>query len=116
MEIYEDSNLRQTHCLTNHLTSFAGGLSILPSTINFQYAFANASFTQNSLIYTTIILVSCIYIFFAIWARVMDRRDMKKLNIIPLKDNDPNDTYFYEIIVFTGNHRESGTKSKVKFS
>jgi hypothetical protein len=55
MEIYEDTNLRQTHCQTNHLTSFAGGLSILPSTINFQYAFANASFTQNSLIYTTIL-------------------------------------------------------------
>ena len=39
MEIYEDTNLHQTHCLTNHLTSFAGGLNYLPSTINFQYVF-----------------------------------------------------------------------------
>jgi hypothetical protein len=46
----------------------------------------------------------------------MDRKDMKKLNIIPLIDNNPNDAYFYEIIVFTGNYSESGTKSKVRFS
>ena len=43
----------------------------------------------------------------------MDKRDLKKLNIIPLKDNSPNDDYFYELIVFTGDLNESGTKSKV---
>jgi len=115
MEIYEDTNLSQTHCLSNHLTSFAGGLAILPSTINFQYFFANGSFSQNSLIYSTIILVTFIYILFAIWARFMDRKDLKKLNIIPLKDNNPFHDYFYELIIFTGNGNQSGTKSNVNF-
>ena len=114
MEIYKDTNLRQTHCFSNHLTSFAGGLVILPTAINFQYVFANASFTKNPLIYLTSILVTCIYILFALWAKFMDKRDLKKLNIIPLKDNSPNDDYFYELIVFTGDLNESGTKSKVK--
>ncbi len=114
MEIYKDTNLRQTHCFSNHLTSFAGGLVILPTTINFQYVFVNASFTQNPIIYLTSILVTCIYILFALWAKFMDKRDLKKLNIIPLKDNKPNDDYFYELIVFTGDLNESGTKSKVK--
>ena len=114
MEIYKDTNLRQTHCFSNHLTSFAGGLVILPTAINFQYVFANASFTQNPLLYLTSILVTCIYILFALWAKFMDKRDLKKLNIIPLKDNSPNDDYFYELIVFTGDLNESGTKSKVK--
>ena len=50
IEIYEDTDLQQTHCLTNHLTSFAGGLVLLPSSINFQYVFENASFTKNPLI------------------------------------------------------------------
>ena len=113
MEIYEDTNLNQTHCRSYHLTSFAGGLVILPTAINFQYVFANASFTQNPLIYSTVILFSLLYIIFAIWCRYMDKRDLKKLNIIPLKDNDLNDNYFYELIVFTGNRSESQTKSKV---
>jgi polycystin 1L2 len=116
MEIYKDTNIRQTHCFSNHLTSFAGGLVILPTAINFQFVFANASFTQNPLIYLTSILVTCIYILFAIWAKFMDKRDLKKLNIIPLKDNKPNDDYFYELIVFTGDLNESGTKSKVKIN
>jgi hypothetical protein len=115
MEIYEDTNLKQTHCLTKHLTSFAGGLVILPTAINFQYVFANSSFTRNALIYSTVIIVLCIYVLFAIWARYMDKRDLKKLNIIPLKDNNPNADYFYEIIVFTGSQNESATQSKVCF-
>jgi hypothetical protein len=45
----------------------------------------------------------------------MDKRDLKKLNIIPLKDNNPSTDYFYEIIVFTGSQNESATQSKVSF-
>ena len=56
MEIYEDTNLEQTHCLSNHLTSFAGGLILIQSKINFQYVFANASFATNHLIYSTVII------------------------------------------------------------
>ena len=115
MEIYKDTNLRQTHCLTNHLTSFAGGLVILPTAINFQYVFANASFTQNPIIYLTSILVTCIYILFALWAKFMDKRDLKKLNVIPLKHNNLDDDYFYELIVFTGNYKQAGTHSNVIF-
>ena len=38
---------------------------------------------------------------------------MSKLNITPLKDNNLNDNYYYELMVFTGNRPESGTQSKV---
>jgi hypothetical protein len=113
MEIYEDSNLEQTHCLSYHLTSFAGGLDSSPSIINFQYSFANASLSRNLIIYITVILFICLYVLFAIWARYKDIRDVKKLNIIPLKDNDSSDNYFYELMVFTGNRNESETDSKV---
>ena len=116
MDIYYDTNLQQTHCLTHHLTSFAGGFVPVSSTINFQYAFANSSFTKNPLIYFTVIIVSLLYVLFAIWALFMDRRDLKKLNIVPLKDNFPNENYFYELLVFTGNRSESETRSKVNNS
>ncbi len=113
MEIYEDTNLEQTHCSSNHLTSFAGGLDASPSIINFQYSFANASVSSNPTIYITVIFFICLYVFFAIGARFQDRNDAKKLNIIPLKDNYPLDNYFYELTVFTGNRNESETNSKV---
>ena len=114
MEIFGDTNLKQTHCLSNHLTFFASGYVILPSSINFEYVFANASFSQNPLIYTAVIILTCIYILFALWAKFMDKRDLKKLNIMPLKDNNPEHDYFYEVIIFTGDQKESGTQSKVK--
>jgi polycystin 1L2 len=116
MDIYEDTNLIETHCSSNHLTSFAGGLVLLPSIINFEYAFSQPSPIQNPLIYSTILLVTLIYILFAVWARWMDLRDMKKMNITFMKDNYPNNSYFYELIVFTGDKKESGTNSKVKYN
>ena len=114
MDIYEDTNLSQSHCVSSHLTSFAGGLVLLHSTVNFQYAFSNASPIQNPLIYSTIIFLTCLYILFASWAKWMDIKDLKKMNIIFMPDNDPADNYFYELTVFTGDKNESGTNSKVK--
>ena len=113
MDIYEDTNLKQTHCSTNHLTMFAGGLVLLPSTIDFKYAFSNPSPLINPLIYSTILLVTCFYIVFGLWAKWMDWRDSKKRNLIFMKDNYPNDTYYYELTFFTGDKNESGTNSKV---
>ena len=64
MTLYKDTNLQQTHCSSNHLTSFAGGLVIMPNNINFQYVFANAAFAKNYTIYLTLIIFALIYIFF----------------------------------------------------
>jgi hypothetical protein len=38
------------------------------------------------------------------------------LGVTPLPDNHQNDQYFYQIIVFTGQRKDAGTKSKVRFS
>jgi hypothetical protein len=115
MDIYEDTTLEHTHCVSTHLTSFAGGLFLSPSTINFKYLFANASVSQNPTIYLTIIIFVFMYIFFMIWSRIMDKRDQTKIGLYPLKDNYQNDTYFYKLIIFTGNQNESETSSKVKY-
>ena len=94
MDNFNDTNLQQTHCLSSHLTSFAGGLFILPNNFNFQYVFANASFTQNWIIYCTLILFLFLYIFFALLSIYMD---LGKMKITLLKDNSFNDNYFYEL-------------------
>ena len=101
---------------SHHLTSFAGGLVVMPNNINFQYVFANASFARNYTIYITIIFFAILYFIFALWAFVMDKKDIGKLNIIPLKDNNPIDNYYYELMVFTGSCNDAGTNSKVKLN
>jgi len=113
MDIYEDTSLEYTHCMSNHLTAFAGGLVILPSTINFQYIFAEHLLSKSLLSILIIIIITCIYILFALWSRYMDIQDVKKMNLVACKDNDPNHSYFYEVIIFTGIKDKSGTKSKV---
>ena len=115
MDLYEDTNLEFTHCSSNHLTSFAGGLVLTPSSINYKYVFANAAFICSPTIYITVIFFIILYVLFAIFSIIMDKMDSKKMRFYAMKDNYPNDSYFYEIIVFTGNRSESGTQSIVSF-
>lgn len=114
MEIHEGTDLESTHCSSFHLTAFAGGLVILPSEINFAYVFANASISRNPIIYVTVIVVMCTYVLLAVWSRRMDRKDLAKLNILLVENSVRENSYLYELIVFTGNRKESGTHSKVK--
>ena len=113
MEIMRDSNALIAHCQTTHLTDFAGGFKSVVPSINFAAAFANASFLDNPVIYSTIMGLSILYILLAVIARIMDYLDKKKNNIKPLPDNSPQDCYFYEIAVLTGTRMNSGTNSKV---
>jgi hypothetical protein len=117
MEILSDSNLTHIHCQSNHLTTFAGGFVVLPNAIDFNNVWANASFLQNPVIYSTVIALVCLYILLGVWARWMDMKDEQKCGITMLgnvKDHLKKDNkYIYEIIAFTGNRLNAGTKSKV---
>ena len=115
MSLLNETNIKQTHCSSNHLTSFAGGLLLMPNQINVQYAFSNASPAKNYTIYLTLIVICILYILFGLWSIIMDKRDLKKLNINLLKDNNAVDNYFYELTLFTGDHKEAGTNSIVIF-
>ncbi|XP_041364430.1 uncharacterized protein LOC121379844 [Gigantopelta aegis] len=107
------TDVDRTHCLCTHLTTFAGGWVVPPNTIDWDFVFSNADFYQNPTIYITMIIIIVVYLMVAIWARRKDRKDIEKLGITPLKDNDPRDKYYYEIIVTTGMRRNAATHSKV---
>jgi polycystin 1L2 len=107
------TNHNQTQCFSTHLTTFAGGFGILPVPVNWSYVFANADFMKNKTIYLTVICVSVIYILLMIYARFKDKKDLQKLGVTPLPDNHKCDQYFYQIILFTGQRKDAGTKSKV---
>lgn len=115
IEVVEDgTNLTTTRCKSTHLTEFAGGFVVVPASIDFQYVFANASFAQNPIIYATVIGITCLFILMALWARYMDIQDVKRLNLVYLKDNSTGqEGHLYEVVVFTGNRKNAGTKSKV---
>ena len=115
MEILADTNLTHTHCVSNHLTTFAGGFLVLPNAINFNKVWANASFLQNPVIYSAVICLVSLYILLSIWARYMDLRDGQKVGVTFLGDLNQKSKYIYEIIVFTGNRINAGTKSKVNY-
>ena len=105
VEVLPDSNETLTHCLTNHLTEFAGGYIVLPASIDFNAAFSNASFTRNLTIYITLITITSLYVLMAIYSAFMDRRDSKKVTFTLLVGNNwlfNTENYFYELIVFTG--------------
>ena len=114
MKVGPLTNHDQTQCFSTHLTTFAGGFVILPVPVNWSYVFANADFMKNKTIYLTVICVSVIYIMLMIYARFKDKKDIAKLGVTPLPDNHKSDQYFYQIIVFTGQRKDAGTKSNVR--
>ena len=114
VEVLDTTNITHTHCVSSHLTSFAGGWMVLPPQINFEYVLANASFLKNPTIYLTVIVLVCLYILLAIWSRWMDRKDEQKVGITILnEDENFENKYIYEIIFFTGARKEAATDSKV---
>ena len=113
MEVLDTTNTSYTQCISTHLTQFAGGFITVPSGINFNDVFANASFLDNITIYMTIIVMSTLYIVCFIWTRYMDKKDKLKTMIKILPDNEPDDIYFYEILFYTGARPFSETDSNV---
>ncbi|UJR11128.1 hypothetical protein I4U23_015309 [Adineta vaga] len=109
------TNHSQTQCYSTHLTTFAGGFVILPETVDWSYVFANADFTKNLTVYLTVICVCVIYIILIIYARYYDKKDVEKLGVTVLPDNHKDAQYFYQIIAFTGQRKNAGTKSNVHF-
>ncbi|KAK4292001.1 hypothetical protein Pmani_035212 [Petrolisthes manimaculis] len=109
------ANTTITTCACNHLTSFGSGFFVAPNAIDFSYVFANAGFLDNLTIYLTLIISLALYFIGLVYARIKDRRDVEKVGVIPLADNEPSDQYLYVLIVHTGHILNAGTKSKVQF-
>ncbi|OON13657.1 PLAT/LH2 domain protein, partial [Opisthorchis viverrini] len=106
---------KQTQCLCYHLSTFASGWLELPNTLDFDYLFANMDFTKNPTLYATEIALGVLFLLLFIWARRKDIKDIEKLGVTPLAENNPDDEYLYEVIVSTGMRRGAGTDSRVCF-
>ncbi|XP_041473066.1 uncharacterized protein LOC121422223 isoform X1 [Lytechinus variegatus] len=114
-EVLSSTTYSEQYCSCNHLTSFASTWIVPPTPLDFNYILENASFTENLTIYITTIVVYVFFFFILLWARRRDRKDLLKLGVTPLTDNNPNHNYYYEIVVLTGQRKAAGTDSKVSF-
>ncbi|CAF1236168.1 unnamed protein product [Adineta ricciae] len=112
LTVGKESNERFTQCYSTHLTTFASGFVILPNPIEFNGDF---SIERNYIIYITLIVIGLLYVVTIAFSRRKDLFDAKMLMVIPLLDNNPRDTYLYQLVVFTGMRANAGTKSKVHF-
>ena len=113
--VVESTTFHETTCLTAHLTMFGGGFFVQPNTIDFEYVLARADFTDNITIYSAILTSIILLLLFLIWGRWQDMKDVQRMASHILQDNDPADTYVYELIVFTGNKAQATCRSKIQF-
>jgi hypothetical protein len=113
IEVLDETDFNYTYCESRHLTEFAGGFVALPPSINFDYVWSNASLLKNPFIYSTVIVITALYILLAILAKYLDHRDFNKVGVCYLKDNSEDAHYLYEIITLTGTGRNSSTNSRV---
>ncbi|CAF1286286.1 unnamed protein product [Adineta ricciae] len=81
------TNHNETECYSNHLTTFAGGFLVLPAPINWDYSFSNTDFLRNKTVYVAIVYVFTIYIILLIYVRYEDNKDMQKLPLMMVIDN-----------------------------
>jgi hypothetical protein len=110
-EVLADTNIHSTHCQVTHCTEFAGGFVVLPTPINFEEVFANASIDRNPIIYATVFTIIGLYVILAVVCRILDMRDNKKKGITMLNGDKMEN--LYEVIVFTGNRKDASTESNV---
>ena len=114
VEILPDSNITHAHCVSYHLTEFAGGFIVLPNKIDFNSVFANADFLKNPTVYAIVIALIGLYFILASFMIKLDRRDKRKVGYTILDvGGDLNNKYYYEIKVYTGARRNAETNSKV---
>ncbi len=104
-----------TTCYTDHLSQYGSGFYTEVNTVDFEFIFTRADFADNATVYMCLIVTFFVYLVCLIYGLVRDRLDLKKLAVPFLKDNDPENTYMYELIVETGPLSTHATTSRIYF-
>ncbi|XP_071131885.1 uncharacterized protein [Mytilus edulis] len=95
--------------------SFATTFYVPPNTIDFGSVFEKFDLKNNAAVFATVVSLVLLYMLLCVWAFRQDRKDQTKWALSYLSDNGPYDDYLYIMTVFTGLHRNAGTKSRISF-
>jgi hypothetical protein len=74
--IVEETTYEYTKCRSAHMTLFGGGFFVQPNTIDFDYVFKYSDFSDNTTIYSTMIICLATFLILLLWARWKDTRDI----------------------------------------
>ncbi|KAJ7340518.1 hypothetical protein OS493_003270 [Desmophyllum pertusum] len=110
------SNSTSLHCLCNHLTSFGGGVLVMPNTLDFDVVFnelTRLDQTNNIAVLSAIIVVLLLYLLVVIFARRADKRDKAKSGPAYHLLSSQEASFEYDLTVVTGVWKGSGTDANV---
>ncbi|XP_076075594.1 uncharacterized protein LOC143046351 [Mytilus galloprovincialis] len=102
-------------CTSPPGNSFATTFYVPPNTIDFGNVFEKFDLKNNAAVFATVVSLVLLYILLCVWAFRQDRKDPTRWALSYLSDNGPYDDYLYILTVFTGLHRNAGTKSRIGF-
>ncbi|XP_047144022.1 uncharacterized protein LOC100210397 isoform X1 [Hydra vulgaris] len=105
------STFFETQCKCNHLTAF-GGFFVAPNPIPTP---SLAMLKHGYVLLVTVAVIILLWILGLIITRKMDKKDISKIGVCPLLDNQSDNNYLYQIVVNTGSRRNAGTKSNIFF-
>nr|XP_020470540.1 polycystic kidney disease protein 1-like 2 isoform X1 [Monopterus albus] len=103
-----------TQCLCNHLTFFGRSFFVTPNLVDpSRTAELFGTFTQNPVVVCFVGALFVTYLLVVLLARRKDVKDLAKLKVTILEDNNLMDEYRYLLCVSTGYRRGASTSSRV---
>ena len=74
------TNMNETQCLCNHLTSFGGDFVVPPNSIDWDAVAAGFSnLDENPIVFAVVLSIICIYFIVLLWVRRKDRKDLEEV-------------------------------------
>ncbi|XP_024275138.1 polycystic kidney disease protein 1-like 2 [Oncorhynchus tshawytscha] len=103
-----------TQCLCNHLTFFGSSFFIMPNLVDVSRTTELfATFSDNPVVVCFVGAIFIAYLLVVVWARRKDIKDIAKVKVTLLEDNDPLAEYRYMLNISTGHRRGASTSSQV---
>ncbi|XP_066504124.1 polycystin-1-like protein 2 [Hoplias malabaricus] len=103
-----------TQCLCTHLTFFGSSFFVMPNKVDVTHtAQLFATFSKNPVVVCFVCAIFLVYFLVAIWARRQDLKDIKKVKLTVLEDNDPLAEHCYLLFISTGHRTGASTSSHV---
>ncbi|XP_044184688.1 polycystic kidney disease protein 1-like 2 [Acropora millepora] len=103
-------------CLCNHLTSFGGGVLVMPNKLDFKVVFNELTRiheTGNVAVLCTIIAALLLYFLVCVFARRADKKDRAKTGPPLYLNSTLEEAFQYQLTIVTGVWMNSGTDANV---
>ncbi|XP_068717189.1 polycystin-1-like protein 2 [Montipora capricornis] len=115
-KVGSNSTSTSLQCLCNHLTSFGGGVLVMPNKLDFDVVFTELTRiheTGNVAVLCTIIAALMVYILVCIFAKKADKKDRAQTGLPVHLNSSIEEGFQYELTIVTGVWKNSGTDANV---